>query len=141
MDWWEALWLNEGFATRMEYIGSAHANPEYEVDRTFQSVALFPAFRTDAQADVQQLTSPSVDSSPEIEAMFSSISYDKGGSLLRMLDSFFTSLGLGDIKARVAQGRCAYYEGIEEYLKRNSYGSGRPASDQKPTSSLIQPMR
>ena len=58
--------------------------------------------------------------------MFSAISYDKGGSLLHMVDAFFTSLGKGNIDDRVAGRPCAYYEGIEQYLKKNSYGSGRP---------------
>lgn len=128
MDWWEALWLNEGFASRMEYIGSEHANPEFEVGRTFQSVSLFLALRADALADVQQLTSPHVDSSSAIEAMFSSISYDKGGSLLRMIDTWITSIGLGaPVGVDPTPENSKYYLGIQAYLKHNQYGSGKPA--------------
>jgi hypothetical protein len=126
MDWWEALWLNEGFATRMEYIGAEHATPQYEIGRTFQSDALFVAFRADALADVQQLTSPNVDSSSTIEAMFSSISYDKGGSLLHMIDTWIVSIGKGPA-ANATHTNSAYYEGINKYLVQNQYSTGKPA--------------
>jgi hypothetical protein len=114
MDWWSALWLNEGFATRTEYVGVTYATPYFEIDRQFQSSAFFVAMRADSLADVQQLTSV-VTSSAEVEAMFSSISYSKGGSLLRMLDSFFNTFS-----------STAYYNGVASYISVNAYGNAKP---------------
>ena len=31
MEWWDDLWLNEGFASFMEHIGTNHSNPEFAI--------------------------------------------------------------------------------------------------------------
>lgn len=115
MEWWSALWLNEGFATRTEYVGVTFATPQFEIDRQFQSTAYFAAMRADSLADVQQLTS-AVTSSAEVESMFSAISYSKGGSLLRMLDSFFGTFS-----------STAYYIGVSTYIAAHAYGNAKPS--------------
>ena len=67
---------------------------------------------------MQQLTSV-VDSSAEIEGMFSAISYSKGGSILRQVEAFLASLG--------SAYAGAYYGGINRYIERNAYGNAEPS--------------
>jgi Peptidase family M1 domain len=31
MTWWDDLWLNEGFASYVEYLGVSHAHPEWDM--------------------------------------------------------------------------------------------------------------
>ena len=120
MEWWSSLWLNEGFATKTEYVGVMYSNPEYEIDRQYSSTALYAALRADALADVQQLTS-AVASSAEVEGMFSAISYSKGGSILRQVEAFLGSLG-----ALVPAN--AFYGGISAYIAKNAYANAEPAA-------------
>ena len=118
MDWWSALWLNEGFATKMEYVGVSNCCSNFQIDLQFQYSDVFVAMRADSYADVQQLTQY-VDSSASIEGMFSSISYSKGGSLLRMTEAYLNSIPdkIGNI----------YYDAIHNYLVAHAFGNAAPS--------------
>jgi len=35
LQWWDDLWLNEGFASYMEYKGVNHAHPDWQIVRMF----------------------------------------------------------------------------------------------------------
>ena len=37
MEWWTHLWLNEGFATWIEYLCVDHTHPEFEIWTNFPS--------------------------------------------------------------------------------------------------------
>ena len=117
MEWWSSLWLNEGFATKTEYVGVDFSEPQFEISRQYTSTAMYAALRADALADVQQLTSD-VDSSAAIEGMFSAISYSKGGSILRQVQEFLASSGLPS----------AFYAGIAGYIAQNAFGNAQPTT-------------
>jgi len=42
MEWWDDLWLNEGFASYMEYLGVASVHPDWMV--SFLSLSFLSFF-------------------------------------------------------------------------------------------------
>ncbi|KAM9101063.1 leucyl-cystinyl aminopeptidase [Sarcophilus harrisii] len=88
MQWWNDLWLNEGFATFMEYFS---LNKNFRQLSSYEDFlnARFKTMKKDS-LNSSHPTSSSVKSSEQIEEMFDSLSYFKGASLLLMLKTFLT---------------------------------------------------
>ncbi|CAH2070884.1 unnamed protein product, partial [Iphiclides podalirius] len=84
MKWWTDLWLNEGFATYIEYVGVDHIEPGWDM---FESFALdkMNLLRSDALRNTSPLSRRVLDAS-EISQKFDEISYTKGANLIRMLN-------------------------------------------------------
>jgi aminopeptidase N len=110
MEWWNALWLNEGFAARMEYVGTDRIDPTFQIDQQFQYGTIIRALRSDCFSDVQQLTQ-TVSTSAEVEGQFSSISYQKGASLIFMIQAY-----LADLEAASLAPPNSFYSGVNLYL-------------------------
>ncbi|CAG4917210.1 unnamed protein product [Colias eurytheme] len=85
MQWWTDLWLNEGFATYVEYIGVNHIEPEWNmfVTLTREKMSLL---RSDALKNTSPVSRKVIDAS-EISQKFDEISYTKGANLIRMLNN------------------------------------------------------
>ncbi|XP_066993050.2 glutamyl aminopeptidase isoform X2 [Anabrus simplex] len=87
LKWWDDLWLNEGFASYMEYKGVDHAHPEWAMMDQFLIDDLHPVLILDAALSshpiVQQVGHPD-----EITELFDTISYNKGAAVIRMLEDF-----------------------------------------------------
>lgn len=49
MEWWEDLWLNEGFASFFEFLGVNHAEKEWQMvsPKYINSKSSFPSYRED----------------------------------------------------------------------------------------------
>jgi len=98
MDWWDDLWLNEGFASWMEVKAVDALFPEWGMWDLFQSDDKNEALEMDSLTETHPIEVP-VSDPAEINEIFDAISYTKGGSLLRMLeaalgpDTFQRSLG------------------------------------------------
>ena len=112
MQWWDDIWLNEGFATWMEDKSVGEWKPEWhfdlaEVEDTNKSLTV----------DSLQNTRPihqAADTPAQIQELFDGIAYDKAAAVLRMLEAYL--------------GPETFRKGVDEYLKRHSYGSAT-ASD------------
>lgn len=107
MDWWDNLWLNESFATLLENMGVDAMFPEWKTWETF-AASRASAF------DLDQLHSThpiqvAVDNPFQIDEIFDLISYEKGCSVLRMIEQFI--------------GADAFREGVRIYLKRHHLGN------------------
>uniref|UniRef100_A0A9L0JUA4 Aminopeptidase n=1 Tax=Equus asinus TaxID=9793 RepID=A0A9L0JUA4_EQUAS len=90
--WWNDLWLNEGFASYVEYLGADYAEPTWNLKDLIVVNDVYPVMAVDALASSHPLTTPAdeVNTPAQINEMFDSIAYNKGASVLRMLSDFLT---------------------------------------------------
>lgn len=113
MKWWDDTWLNEGFATFMGKKAVARTLPEFEADLLFRDSVISVALRADASRYARPV-SKMVGLPKEIKAMFDSISYEKGASVLCMLEDLL--------------GEDTFRKGLQGYLKMRQYGSATKES-------------
>ncbi|XP_068951266.1 glutamyl aminopeptidase [Petaurus breviceps papuanus] len=89
MDWWEDLWLNEGFASFFEFLGVNHAEKDWQMLNQILLEDVLPVQEDDSLLSshpiVVNVTTPA-----EITSVFDGISYSKGASILRMLENWIT---------------------------------------------------
>jgi puromycin-sensitive aminopeptidase len=111
MHWWDDLWLNEGFASYMEYVCLDALFPEWYMWDQYVADRFAIALRIDSL----QTTHPiemAVNNPDEINEAFDvPIGYGKSNAVIRMLASF-----LGADKFR---------DGLRYYLKKHAYGNAR----------------
>jgi len=88
--WWTDLWLNEGFASYVEYLGVEHAQPQLKLLDQFVVTDLQNVFGIDALESSHPISIP-VKHPDEISEIFDRISYGKGASIIRMMDKFLTT--------------------------------------------------
>lgn len=84
--WWEYTWLNEGFARYFQYFGTQMVTSAKNWDLEYQFVVenLQQSMILDSSNNTHPMTH-NVNTPSEISAIFDNISYNKGGSILRML--------------------------------------------------------
>ncbi len=108
MEWWSDLWLNEGFATYVEFIGQKVSDPESGPMDRFVLACNQYAFGLDATAASHPISVEVVDPL-DIGLLFDAISYQKGGSIIRMLEYIITT--------------DTFNRGVHNYLVEYSYGN------------------
>ncbi len=85
MQWWDDLWLNESFASVMEYYAVDFIHPEYKIFEGFFTNDALSALKRDAYKDVQSVHQD-VKNPAEIATLFDpSIVYSKGARLMLMV--------------------------------------------------------
>uniref|UniRef100_A0A672KWH6 Aminopeptidase n=1 Tax=Sinocyclocheilus grahami TaxID=75366 RepID=A0A672KWH6_SINGR len=90
--WWNDLWLNEGFASYVEYLGADDAEPDWNVKDLIVLNDVHRVFAIDALASSHPLSfkEEEIQRPEQINEVFDTISYSKGASVLRMLSDFLT---------------------------------------------------
>ena len=85
MEWWDDLWLNESFATIMEYYAVDHIHPEYKIFEGFFTGDSLAALKRDCLSGVQSVHQD-VKDPEEIATLFDpAIVYAKGARLMLMV--------------------------------------------------------
>lgn len=108
MDFWEGLWLNEGFATWMSWYSSDSFYPEWKVWQSYVTDDLQSALSLDSLRSSHPIEVP-IKRADEINQIFDAISYSKGSCVLRMISKYI--------------GEETFLEGIRRYLKKHAYGN------------------
>ena len=106
MAWWDALWLNESFASWMGDMAVDHLFPEWDTWTSFVSSDTTRALSLDGLKNSHPIHQE-VKNPAEIGQLFDAISYSKGGSVLRMLEDFL--------------GSESFRQGLHDYLVKHSY--------------------
>jgi aminopeptidase 2 len=108
MDFWEGLWLNEGFATWMSWYSCNTFYPEWKVWQGYVTDNLQSALSLDSLRSSHPIEVP-VKRADEINQIFDAISYSKGSCVLRMVSKYL--------------GEQTFMEGIRRYLKKHAFGN------------------
>ena len=107
MQWWNGIWLNEAFATFMAAMCTDAFNPEWRRWDQF-SLERSAAFDVDSLQKTRPIEYE-VKSPADADGMFDLLTYEKGGSVLRMLEQHL--------------GPDQFRDGIRYYLKKHEYGN------------------
>nr|CDS24674.1 puromycin sensitive aminopeptidase [Echinococcus granulosus] len=108
MKWWTHLWLNEGFATWIEYLAVDHCFPEYDIWTVFLTDEISNAMATD-ELKTSHPIEVEVHSPDEVAEIFDAVSYKKGSSIIRMINDYV--------------GPEKFMKGLQLYIQRHKYGN------------------
>jgi aminopeptidase N/puromycin-sensitive aminopeptidase len=130
MQWWDNLWLNEGFATWMENKSVATMHPEWNID---QLVAADKdgTLNIDAQPTTRSIRAKA-DTPDEINQMFDGIAYGKASDVLLTVENYI--------------GEETFRKGVHNYLAAHLYANAtaedfwnaQTAASHKPVDKIME---
>ncbi|HET8990198.1 MAG TPA: M1 family metallopeptidase [Acidimicrobiales bacterium] len=109
MEWWEGIWLNEAFATFMQLVCTDAFRPQWKTwvgQNYFRDLALQIDGLSATRAIEFEVVSPD-----DTQAMFDLLTYEKGASVLRMLEQFL--------------GAETFRDGMRHYVAKHQYANAR----------------
>ena len=106
-EWWDNLWLNEGFATWMETKAAAKWKPkwEFEQDRAAERSGILDEDAAHATRPILQRA----ETPAEINELFDDIAYGKAGAVITMVEHWL--------------GEKVFRQGVQTYLSAHQYGN------------------
>jgi aminopeptidase N/puromycin-sensitive aminopeptidase len=107
MQWWDNLWLNEGFATWMETKPVAEWRPEWNFPQD-DAQRLDETLNLDAQKTTRTIRA-TANTPDEINEMFDGIAYGKAGAVIGMVESYL--------------GKEVFRRGVHNYLQAHLYAN------------------
>lgn len=108
MEWWDDLWLNEGFATFMQTLSADALFPEWKLWDQYITDDLDRARSLDGLRSSHPVQVP-IPKAEDVEQVFDAISYCKGACVVRVIYHV-----LGAEKFR---------QGVRAYMKKHAYGN------------------
>jgi aminopeptidase N/puromycin-sensitive aminopeptidase len=130
MQWWDNIWLNEGFATWMAAKPVAAWHPEWRFAED-RAVDLDGTLNLDSRPTTHPIRARA-ESPVEIREMFDGISYGKAGAVLSMVENYL--------------GEQTFREGVHNYLAAHLYSNAtaedfwnaQTATSKKPVDKIMQ---
>ena len=107
MKWWDDIWLNEGFATWMANRPLAAMRPDWNVP-VDEAIENQTALNLDGLKSTHPIHAPA-ETPAQIDEAFDVITYEKGASVLRMIESYL--------------GPDTFKKGINTYLRAHAFGN------------------
>jgi aminopeptidase N/puromycin-sensitive aminopeptidase len=131
MQWWNNIWLNEGFATWMENKPVAAMHPEWKMPQVVASSEQ-NALNYDATATTHPIRARVASTPAEINQLFDTISYYKASDVLLMVENYL--------------GPEMFRKGIHAYLEAHAYGNAtaqdfwnaQTATSHKPVNTIME---
>ena len=130
MQWWDNIWLNEGFATWMENKPVAAMHPEWNIPQVVARDEQ-DTLDVDAQPTTRAIRARA-DTPEEIDQMFDDIAYGKASDVLLMVENYL--------------GEEIFRKGVHAYLAAHAYGNAtaedfwnaQTAVSHKPVDKIIE---
>jgi len=108
MEWWDDLWLNEGFASFMQTLSADALFPEWKIWDQYVEEDLDAARGLDGLRSSHPVQVP-IPKAEDVEEVFDAISYCKGSCIVRLLYH--------------VMGPDAFKTGIRAYMQKHAYGN------------------
>jgi aminopeptidase N/puromycin-sensitive aminopeptidase len=130
MQWWDNIWLNEGFATWMSNKPVEAMHPEWNIDQEVAS-GMDGTLNLDAQPTTRAIRARA-ETPAEIEQMFDGISYGKASDVLLSVENYV--------------GPETFRQGVHNYLEAHLYGNAtaedfwnaQTATSHKPVDKIME---
>jgi aminopeptidase N/puromycin-sensitive aminopeptidase len=130
MQWWDNIWLNEGFATWMETKAVSVMHPEWNMAEMVATDTQ-GTLNLDAQPTTRAIRA-TADTRDEIEQMFDGISYGKAGAVLGSVENYL--------------GEETFRKGVHNYLAAHLYANAtaedfwgaQTATSHKPVDKIME---
>ena len=130
MQWWDNIWLNEGFATWMENKPVAAMHPEWDIDQVVADDES-STLSLDAQPTTHAIRAKA-ETREEIEQMFDGISYGKASDVLLAVENYL--------------GPETFRKGVHAYLSAHEYSNAtaedfwgaQTATSRKPVDKIME---
>lgn len=120
-EWWDELWLNEAMARFLQFKAVDAIYPDWKVNEQFLTLYMIPVLYDDAFINSHSVA-VDVQTPDQINTLFDSITYDKGSSLLRMLEAIV--------------GEENFRDALRNFISKNKF---QPANSAEFYSELILP--
>ncbi|XP_058975541.1 membrane alanyl aminopeptidase [Musca domestica] len=111
--WWSYTWLNEGFARYFQYFGTHNVETHYQMDQQFVVDQIQAVMNMDSTVNTNPMSDENTNTPADLSRMFNSISYNKGGTFIRMV--------------KYVMGEENFKNSLREYLKTHQYTNTVPS--------------